>query len=148
MSVDVLEVIPYNFLTLEIEEIATMISQTMIAGREFFKMVGPTVPAHIIINMMDAAYTHHRLCLKDCNDGLATHEEIKRDQAEEILKSAIKLFPDVFKGGEFTYDPRGWTVGVKLTNGRTNSFAGSVWLVPPVQRTDENVLYFMLNRSN
>lgn len=78
----------------------------------------------------ELAVLHFKLALLSTSEnGLTKEQELARDGIEQRVREVLADVPNV-KGADFSYDPRGLTVGVRFESGASNSLKEGVYKVP------------------
>ncbi len=79
--------------------------------------------------IMRNAATHGRLAEEECGRELTEAEQRKVDSCEERIGQLCARLGKGFVP-QFSGDPRGYTVKIRLPSGRYNNWGGEAWGVP------------------
>ena len=82
--------------------------------------------------LRDAA-THHRLCEQDCNEGLTAAQERRSEACERRITARLAELGPGFAVAEFSGDPRGATVKIRVPSGYGDSWGDRTMLCVPVR---------------
>lgn len=98
----------------------------MLNESEFMLAFGAEFPGLLETGakMRRMARAYRRLQLKACNEGLSDAEE---QASVEIETSISRLAETLGMDVEFSGDPRGYCVYLKLPTGRSNDWGGRGW---------------------
>ena len=86
------------------------------------------VPADVIFDVLRDARTLHRLAEKDCNYGLTDTDRKREEHCEARTAGRLAAYGIV---AQFSGDPRGAVVKLRLPSGRSNDWGGEgLYCVP------------------